>query len=314
MPTRGLKFEDPSEFLEAIRLSPTKLQNFTNCRRKMILDSRWQTRFDSKAAVLGSVVHMGLYGKIKGEPWRDICVALLNRAKLEPEDRAEIWAKALPAIELWEPPNDWEFMGVEEKFEVELPDIDGVTWAGVIDAEIKIGDEEWVVDYKTGTRPPNADYVRIDDQLLGYYATQKALGGNPQGSIWHAIIFPYLKKKKKEDWDEYSTRVHEAIESNPLECYQKLFVEYSKDQAKQFWGKLYFMIKELRRGAIYRNPSACRYFSCAFSEICNSDASAKLLGFEPRSQEDRPTLNQLATEGTFYSPDKVVLPSHFSKR
>ncbi len=308
---------------EKIRLSPTGVQSFMNCRRRWQLEQTWVQPRDSLAPTTGSIIHYGLACRILREDWNSICVAALNRTTLSPAQKALAWAQAEPLIKLWEPPKEWTFLGVEEKFETKLTTkeggtLQGVTWTGVIDAEVWYKDELWLVDYKTSQRYPNHDYITIDDQLLSYYATtgkileDKGINQTPRGSVWSAIIIPRLRQKTNENWNDFSKRIEEEIRSNPAKHYQNVYMEYTQEQVDEFWSKLRYVINEIRKGNFYRNPGHCKYLPCQFRDICLNDRNAKIMGYALKEKQERPSLDTLMAEGILQSPDAPLTPDDLS--
>jgi len=302
-----------------IRLSPTGVQSFFNCRRRWQLEQKWRPLRDSFAPTLGSIIHLGLSCRVLREDWPSICVAALNRTDLKPEDKAKAWALAEPLVKHWNPPDEWLFLSVEDKFELPVPSesdavLQKVTWSGYIDAEIWKDDELWVVDYKTSQRTPDPDHAMIDEQLLAYYATEKwkltrkEIDQTPRGSIWAAIVIPGLRLKKGESWNEFHQRVDNAVQAEPFKHYQNFPLEYTDDQVDYFWEKVRYVVNEIREKRFYKNPGHCKYLPCQFRDICLNDTNAKIMGFKPKEQEERPSLDILMAEGVLQGLDAPVSP------
>jgi hypothetical protein len=96
---------------------------------------------------VGSLAHLALEAKLKGEPWAQAVDAYL--ADLPPEVSVEVadeFNVIAPSIALWEPPDDWEILGTE--VEMEIP-CGRHTIVGRLDAPIRWNNAIWHLQHKT---------------------------------------------------------------------------------------------------------------------------------------------------------------------
>ncbi|MBT9151368.1 MAG: hypothetical protein DDT40_01561 [candidate division WS2 bacterium] len=198
-------------------------------------------------------------------------------------------AQAMPLVEAWSPPPDWKVLDVERWFEVKVPGpkrtLRSVRLVGRMDLVIEDSQGlRWIVDHKTSRRQPNMDYVRdIDEQLLLYYAAARRMGEEIEGVIWNALIVPGIEQRKAETAQEYRIRCAEVLAADPLKHFVRVPVRYNNSQVGKAWDRVGYVVQEIRRGRIYRNPEACRYWGCPFMEVCLDERHALMLGFRPKA-------------------------------
>lgn len=183
------------------------------------------------ALALGNALHLALEEGHKRPEWslEFVCKRFLTefRRIVEDDEVFITWPKMkkfeAEGIEMLEVYNHGLQEGtysltpfaVEKEFRI--PFEDEIVVVGKIDKIERDGDDEIVIDYKSGKKEPDPWFLRHDLQFTTYaWARQEATGKIPKKLIWHHLRTGALLEtvRTQEDIDDLKRMLHNALAMN----------------------------------------------------------------------------------------------------
>ena len=165
-----------------MKISVSQIKRFVECNMKAHYEYTLLRGGAKRAMALdiGSLAHLALEAKLKGEPWIQVTDEYL--ASLPPEVSVEVgedFAILAPSLALWAPPDDWEILGTE--VEMEIP-CGKHTIVGRLDAPIRWNGSLWHLQHKTlGATVP-----------VGVFCEQ-------QRTDWHECVYHRMLQRTYPD-------------------------------------------------------------------------------------------------------------------
>jgi hypothetical protein len=280
----SLRSSQKKKIPTVIYLSSSSISTFRECGRKYqfkyILD-RVPMRV-SRALDFGRALHKCLESYWKKE------LPDFTFSDLEAEDQVKI----LSIMENYNPPKDYEVLGVEETFECPIPNPQGgrsfykYALTGKIDLILRKDDKIWICDHKTTSKDITGfglfwRALQIDGQMSIY-----AMAKNAHGFIYDAIKKPTIKMCGKDDNnpEKYKARLDEIIKSDLYSCFQwREFVRSDSECLIDLWQT----VEKIRFGRFERNPTSCVGFfgECEYLDVCCGRDSIDSASFISRGSD-----------------------------
>lgn len=186
-----------------MKISVSQIKRFVECEMKAHFEYTLLRGRDKRAMALdiGSLAHIALEAKLKGEPWIQATDEYL--ASLPPEVSVEVgedFAVLAPSLALWSPPEDWEILGTEVEMEIGCGKH---TIVGRLDAPIRWNQAVWHLQHKTlAATVPVATFCeqqRTDWHEIVYHRMLQDAGLTPVGGTVLNIIRKLSAKRLAEN-------------------------------------------------------------------------------------------------------------------
>jgi len=269
-------------------LTATRLGTLRRCPRQHYLRYELGLCRVRKATPLrfGSAFHRGL------ELYRSgISADLAVQTAAEDYETCPDWAepaawavegetlRALLAGHFWRYAEDGvEFLSVEQRFELPLPDCEAFRLAGKIDGIIRLPDgRAAILEYKTAGEDiaPDAAYwlrLRWDGQIALYVLAARALGYDVAAVLYDVTRKPTIRLRRGETPKQYGKRLLADIGERPDFYLQRRELPCLEGQLDEFRRELALQAELLaecrRRGWWFRNVSALTCRNCQYSALC----------------------------------------------
>jgi len=284
-------------------LSHSKLSCFNSCPRKYKLRYvyGYEKRVKSNALRFGSLLHKGLeelyqsgiekaLNMIKSE-FEQVDKTFFSQKDHDDQDWTEVCVPA--AIVAWNKRfyipdtqgsfGEFKVIDMERKFEaldISNPECHTVShalkWTFIADMVVKIGDNYWLVEYKTASRVDGnyLDRLEIDSQISSYlFYLQKIYKVKFAGVIYRIFKKPGIRKKKTESKNEFYNRLENLLRED-MDDYlieHKIYrsVEDLNEWKQDLWDHANNFQNANKNKAFPKNTSSCVTFgACEYLPLC----------------------------------------------
>lgn len=260
----------------------SELSTFTSCPYAWYWGYyRGLKRFASLSQLIGTVVHLGLSLKSKGQDWEKEMGLLFSEETLSLIDENENLQNKFEMSKLLVkhfPFDKLHILQSEIVFQdkIKIPEtgwsMHNCRIAGKVDALADIpGKGRWLVDYKT-TSEINEEYLKKISLELQGQIYMDHFPVPTKGILYIMILKPLIRQKKTETQEEFFARLESEISE---ENYYFMFRD-REDEAKtieqsrtEVINIIRYMKQITKEKAFWHVPSTCRNWrGCAYTELC----------------------------------------------